>query len=229
MGIFTRVRDILSSNINAALDKAEDPEKLVKQMIREMEDTLVEIKAACAGAMAQKRKAEREQGQARRHANTWAERAELAMERGREELAREALYAKRRHTDDVEVLEAEAHKLGDVVDSYRGDIIQIEEKLQTARERQQVLVQRHIHAVHKRRAQEEIRKFDTSGVIVRFDQFQQRVERAEAAAEVETIGRNGRGSLEDEFKRMERDERIEKELNELKSKVRVKRTEPVFA
>jgi phage shock protein A len=229
MGIFTRVRDILSSNINAALDKAEDPEKLVKQMIREMEDTLVEIKAACAGAMAQQRKAQREKSQAQRHANRWAERAELAMERGREEMAREALYAKRRHMDDVEVLEGEARKLTEVVDSYRGDIIQIEEKLQTARERQQVLVQRHIHAVHKRRAQREIRKFDTSGVIVRFDQFQQRVERAEADAEVEAIGRNGRGSLEDEFTRMERDERIERELNELKSKVRTKRVEPVLA
>jgi phage shock protein A len=229
MGIFTRVRDILSANINAALDKAEDPEKLVKQMIREMEDTLVEIKAACAGAMAQQRKAQREQGEARRYANRWAERAEMAMDRGREELAREALYAKRRHQDDVEVLEAEAAKLGDVVESYRGDIIQIEEKLQTARERQQVLVQRHIHAVHKRRAQEEIRKFDTSGVIVRFDRITQRVERAEAEAEVAGFGRNGHGSLEDQFKRMERDERIERELSELKTRVRAKRSQPVLA
>jgi phage shock protein A len=205
MGIFTRVRDILSANINAALDKAEDPEKLVKQMIREMEDTLVEIKAACAGAMAQQRKAEREQSHARRLANRWSERAEL------------------------EVLEAEARKLGEVTDSYRGDIIQIEEKLQTARERQQVLVQRHIHAVHKRRAQEEIRKFDTSGVIVRFDRITQRVERAEAEAEVAGFGRNGRGPLEDEFTRMERDERIERELNELKARVRTKHAQPVLA
>ena len=216
MGIFTRVRDILSANINAALDKAEDPEKLVKQMIREMEDTLVEIKAACAGAMAQQRKAQREQGDAQRHANRWAERAEIALDRGRDEL-------------DVEVLEAEAQKLAEVVDSYRGDIIQIEEKLQTARERQQVLVQRHIHAIHNRRAQEEISKFDTSGVIVRFDRITQRVERAEAEAEVAGFGRNGRGSsLEDEFKRMERDERIERELSELKSKVRTKR-QPMLA
>jgi phage shock protein A len=229
MGIFTRVRDILSANINAALDKAEDPEKLVKQMIREMEDTLVEIKAACAGAMAQQRKAEREQSHARRLANRWSERAELALERGREELAREALYTKRRYLDDVEVLEAEARKLGEVTDSYRGDIIQIEEKLQTARERQQVLVQRHIHAVHKRRAQEEIRKFDTSGVIVRFDRITQRVERAEAEAEVAGFGRNGRGPLEDEFTRMERDERIERELNELKARVRTKHAQPVLA
>lgn len=229
MGIFTRVRDILSANINAALDKAEDPEKLVKQMIREMEDTVVEIKAACAGAMAQQRKAQREKTEAQRNVNRWAERAEMAMDRGREELAREALYAKRRHLDDVEVLEAEAAKLGDIVDAYRADIIQIEEKLQTARERQQVLVQRHIHAVHKRRAQEEIRKFDTSGVIVRFDQLQQRVERAEAEAEVAGIGRNGRGSLEQEFVRMERDERIERELSELKSRVRSKRVQPVLA
>jgi phage shock protein A len=229
MGVFTRVRDILNSNINAALDKAEDPEKLVKQMIREMEDTLVELKAACAGAMAQERKAAREESAARREAGHWADRAEMAVQRGREELAREALYAKRSLLDDAEVIAAERGKLDDVVTAYKNDIVTIEEKLGTARERQAVLVQRHIHAVHQRRAQREIRKFDTSGVIVRFDKFQERIERVEAAAEIETYGRPKARTLEEEFNTMERDEKIERELQDLKGRARAKTPQPALA
>jgi len=229
MGVFTRVRDILNSNINAALDKAEDPEKLVKQMIREMEDTLVELKAACAGAMAQERKAAREQATAQRQANHWADRAEMAVQRGREDLAREALYAKRSYLDDADVIEQESVKLAEIVSAYKADIVNIEEKLGTARERQAVLVQRHIHAVHKRRAQQEIRKFDTSSVIIRFDKFQERIDRVEAAASLEHYGRPKVRTLEDEFRSMERDENIERELNELKGRARTKIAQTVSA
>ena len=88
MGIFTRFRDIVSSNINAMLDRAEDPEKMIKLMIREMEDTLVEIKAACAGAMAEKKKVVRRLEEVRERANLWEERARLAVAKGRDDLAR---------------------------------------------------------------------------------------------------------------------------------------------
>ena len=96
MGIFTRVRDIISSNLNTMLEKAEDPEKLVKLMIREMEDTLVEIKASCAGAMAAKKKIERDSGEVKDRSQAWADKAQLAIDKGREDLAREALLEKRR-------------------------------------------------------------------------------------------------------------------------------------
>ena len=88
MGIFTRVRDIVGSNINAVLDKAEDPEKLVKHMIREMEDTLVELKAACAGAMASAKKADRDMEGVDAQIRHWEDRAELAVERNREVVPR---------------------------------------------------------------------------------------------------------------------------------------------
>ncbi len=104
MGIFTRFRDIVSANINAMLDRAEDPEKLIRLMIREMEDTLVELKASCACAMAETRKVERLLAEARDRERQWEDRAELAVRKGRDDLAREALTEKRRYADRAAAL-----------------------------------------------------------------------------------------------------------------------------
>ena len=99
MGIFTRVRDIISSNLNSMLSKAEDPEKLIRLMIQEMEDTLVEIKSSCAGAIATQKKLEREQTEVGKRVAQWDDRARLAVEKGREDLAREALTEKKRYRE----------------------------------------------------------------------------------------------------------------------------------
>ena len=107
MGIFTRFRDIISSNLSAMLDKAEDPEKLIRLMIREMEDTLVEIKASCAGVMAERKKAGRQLEEITRRSSYWEEKAGMAVEKGRDDLAREALHEKRRYTRRIDVLESE--------------------------------------------------------------------------------------------------------------------------
>ena len=228
MGIFTRVRDIVGSNINAVLDKAEDPEKLVKHMIREMEDTLVELKAACAGAMASAKKAGRDMEGVDAQIRHWEDRAELAVERNREELAREALTAKRHYQDDAETVHREVDELEELVGQYKSDIIQIEEKLGQARERQRVLVRRYKHAVHKKRAQQEIRKFDTSQVFVKFEEFTQRLDRAEAEADLVNFGRGQHKSLEQDFRDMEKDDSIEAELKRLKdAKAKRERPSPI--
>lgn len=215
MGIFTRVRDIISSNINAMLDKAEDPEKLVKLMIREMEDVLVEIKASCAGAMAQRKRMDRELDEVRRRAEQWGDKAQLAVNKGREDLAREALLEKRRYRSRVDSLEKEAAQCEDLINQYKSDIVQLEEKLTTAREKQRMLVQRHIHAQNKKRAENGIRKVDTSDAMIRFDQFESRIERMESEADLVNFGRKS-VTLEDEFRRIEGDEELERELAALK-------------
>lgn len=227
MGIFTRARDIVNSNINAALDKAENPEKLIRHMIHEMEDTLVEIKAACAGAMAGRKKAERDTDEAQSLINHWTERAELAVEHGRENLAREALRAKQRYQGEVETTQNVIDQLSGLVDQYKSDIVQIENKLQGAREKQRVLVQRHVHAVQHKRAQMEIRKLDTSNAMIRFDEFEQRLDRSEAESDLVNFGRPKPFSLEQEFVKMECDESIESELDALKAKVNKKQTTEV--
>lgn len=216
MGIFTRVRDIISANINAMLDKAEDPEKLVKLMIREMEDTLVEIKASCAGAMATKKKIQRELEGIKDRAEEWADKAQLAVDKGREDLAREALIEKRRFADRAAALEQEMVQCDALVAQYQNDITQLEDKLNGAREKQRVLVQRHVHAQGKVRAQRGIRKFDSSDAVARFDSFEERIDRMEADGDLVNYGR--KPTLDEEFRRLEDDEDIEKELEELKSK-----------
>ena len=216
MGIFSRMSDIISSNINSMLDKAEDPEKLVKMMIREMEDTLVEIKASCAGAMATKKRIQRELNTANARAREWGDKAQLAVDKGREDLAREALMEKKRYTEKVESLEKELEQCDALVNQYQSDIQKLEDKLSSARERQRVLVQRHIHAKGKKRAEEGIRKVDTSDAMVRFERFENRIERMEAEADLVNMGR--KPNLEDEFNRLKTDDSIDKELQELKNR-----------
>ncbi|GMU92870.1 MAG: phage shock protein A [Candidatus Hydrogenedentota bacterium] len=217
MGIFTRVRDIISSNINAMLEKAEDPEKMVKLMIREMEDTLVEIKASCAGAMATKKKIQRESDEVKRREKDWGEKAQLAVDKGREDLAREALIEKRRYRERAEAIEREAAHCDALVEQYQKDIMQLEDKLATAREKQRVLVQRHVHAQRKRQARENLRRADSADAFARFEGFEQRIERMEAEADLVNFGRK-EVSLEEEFAKLQGDEEIEKQLAELKAK-----------
>ena len=215
MGIFTRFRDIVSSNINAMLDRAEDPEKMIKLMIREMEDTLVEIKAACAGAMAEKKKLVRRLEEVRERADLWEERARLAVAKGRDDLAREALVEKRRFTSMMEKLDADAVEHDGLINQYQDDIQQLEDKLHKAREKQRMLVQRHIHATRARQAREEIRRADNYASIAKFDELEQRIERMEAEADLVNFGRQP--DLDEAFDDLRGDDDIEQELAAIKA------------
>ena len=215
MGIFTRFRDIVGSNINAMLDNAEDPEKMIRLMIREMEDTLVEIKASCAGVMANSKKIRRQIADAQARENDWEEKAELAVKKGRDDLAREALIEKRRYTRVADSLDDESKELTALVDKYKDHIRQLEDKLRTAREKNRILVQRHIHARKKRRAQEEIRRVDSSEAILKFDKFENRIERMESDADLVNFGK--KPTLEEKINDLLLDDEIEKELEALKS------------
>jgi phage shock protein A len=197
------------------LDRAEDPEKLIRLMIREMEDTLVELKSACAGVMAEAKKAERQRDEAGGRARFWADKAALAVGKGRDDLAREALVERRRYQQREEALERELGNHRSLSDQYQADIRQLEDKLKSAREKQRLLVQRHIHAERKRRAQEEIRRVDSAEAIFKFDELENRIERMEAEADLVNFGRTQ--DLEDQLDRLSVDEDIERELQSLKA------------
>ena len=216
MGVFTRFRDIISSNINSMLDHAEDPEKMIRLMIREMEDTLVEIKSSCAGVMANSKTVQRQVNEARKRENNWNDKAALAVSKGRDDLAREALVEKRRYSRKAEALENEFADLNALVEKYKDDIRQLEDKLRAAREKQRILVQRHIHATKKIRAEEEIRRMDSAETILKFNQFENRIERLESEADLVNVGKPS--TLEEKFDTLLADDEIENELAALKSK-----------
>ncbi len=215
MSIFTRFRDIISSNINAMLDKAEDPEKLIRLMIREMEDTLVEIKTACAGVMAGGKKIKRQLEGLAAKAHYWEEKAELAVNKGRDDLAREALGEKRKFNRRIETLENDLAEHDLIIEQYQDDIRQLEEKLKSARDKQRMLVQRHIHAKKKKQAQEEMRRIDSSETVMKFEELENHIERMEAEADLVNYGK--KTSLEEELERLSVDEEIENELQALKT------------
>ncbi|MES2569766.1 MAG: phage shock protein PspA [Verrucomicrobiota bacterium] len=217
MGIFTRFCDIVNSNINAMLEQAEDPDKMIRLMVQEMEETLIEIKASCAGAIAARKKSSRTLEELQNSAEGWESKARLAVEKGREELAREALIEKRRAVAGVQSMSKEVNELDAIVGKYQADICQLEEKLAGAREKQRVLVHRHIHANQKSRAQEQIRRVNTNATLLRFEQFEQRIDRMEAAADLVNYGQ--KQSLEEKFAALEREADIEKELKALQERV----------
>ena len=215
MGIFTRFRDIVSANINAMLDRAEDPEKLIKLMIREMEDTLVELKSSCAGTIANQKKVSRILEETRDKEAFWDNKAGLAVSRGRDDLARQALLEKRRYAQRCAAVEQELDELGAIVEQYKDDIQELENKLKSAREKQRMLVQRHIRAQRKKKAHQEIRRVDSAEVMNKFNEMESNIERMEAEADLVNYGR--KTNLEEAFEELSADDDIERQLRNLKS------------
>ena len=227
MGIFTRFRDIVGSNINSMLDRAEDPEKLIKLMILEMEDTWIELKAACAGVMADNKKIERRLQGLDRRVEYWESKANLAVQKRRDDLAREALLEKRRYAQRARSLTAELAEHNDLLAQYKDDIRQLEDKLKAAREKERLLVQRHIYVAGKMRAQEEIRRMDSADAIFKFEELEHRIDQMEAEADL--VNFSLEPTLENELERLSLDDEIEGELKALKKSAIDKMEERVDA
>jgi phage shock protein A len=197
------------------LDKAEDPEKMIKLMIHEMEDTLIELKSSCAGVIAGRKKVERKLEEIRGRKELWAERANLAVAKGRDNLAREALIEKRRFSVMAETLENELEEYGALVQQYQEDITELENKLNNAKEKKRVLVQRHRRATGKKRAQEDIRRSNSADTMARFDKLESRIEQMEAEAEL--VNMTKKPMVEEEFDNLASDDEIEIELAKIKA------------
>jgi len=218
MGVFTRLKDIINSNLNAMLDAAEDPDKLIRLMIQEMEDTLVEVKANCAGAIAARKRAEKAVASAETAIVTWEERARLALEKGREDLAREAIRERRRLEELRDAHAKEATGCDEVVARYKEDIGAVEAKLVDARQRHRLLVQRHKRAKTHERTRGVIERVTRYDAVTKFDQLEQRIERMEAFQEIEPDLQ--KPSLEEAFAALKEADAIEEELARLKREPR---------
>ena len=219
MGVFTRFKDIVGANINSLLDKAEDPEKMIRLMMQEMEDTMVELKSNCAEKMAVQKTLEREKSALEDMLKRWDGRAKLAVETGKDNLAREALHEKRTCQNQLDYLLKEQAHLEKIIAECRAHIVQLEEKLEQVSQKHRLLIQRGIHAQEKKRARETMSFATGAEAMRRFDDMETRIERMEAEADLAGTASARESELEKEFQRMETSSEVEDELAALKKKV----------
>ncbi len=216
MGIFSRFSDIVNANINAVLEKAEDPEKIIRLMIQEMEDTLVEIRSAAAKCIADRKELRRHTEYLEREIAEWQRRAELALRRERDDLARAALTEKQGIEDQVSKLKIEAGNLDHQMDKFNADITQLQSKLNDAKIRQRSIVIRHKTAKSQLSARRHIHDDRIDEMLFRFENAERRIDQVESEAEAVAMGRNR--PLADEIEDLESDDRVEAELARMKSK-----------
>ena len=223
MGIFSRFSDIVNANINAVLEKAEDPEKIIRLMIQEMEDTLVEIRSAAAKCIADRKESSRHIEFLEREKEEWTRRAELAVRREREDLARAALSEKQAIEDKVESLKLEMESLDGQLEKFNSDITQLQSKLNDAKARQRSIVIRHKTATSQLTARKHIHSDQIDEMLFRFENAERRIDRVESESESLVMGRTR--NLADEIEGLEDDDRVEAELAEMKSKLEVNEEE----
>jgi phage shock protein A len=202
MGIFSRFMDIVNANINALLDKAEDPEKMVRLMLQEVEDTLIELKASCAGEMAKKASAERHLKEVEALIERWLQRAELALSK--------ALLEKHRSQADLERLKEEVASLDKEVSKCKDDITKLEEKLATLRAKHKNIVEHPSEQAKVKVSREDLQRSTNE----RFEQMEQQIDRMETNA----FGERAARDLEEKFINLEQMDEVEAELEALKKR-----------
>ncbi|MDR3204763.1 MAG: PspA/IM30 family protein [Deltaproteobacteria bacterium] len=215
--VFSRFTDIISSNINAMLDKAENPKKMIKLIISEMEDTLVEIKAATAEAMAAKVHLDKEMSQVEQNKDLWLNRARQAVAKQRDDLARVALTEKKAAEEALETVGCQLKELESVIARHHDEIDQLEARISQARQSEKLITLRQTQAQGSLKVSDQFKRYDINASKLKLDRLDQKLGRLEAAAELERHHRSRNlpeTDLESEFKKL--DDSIEIELESLK-------------
>lgn len=222
MGIFSRFADIINSNISALLDKAEDPEKMVRLIIQEMEDTLVEVRSTSAKVLAEKKELLRRISKVQAQVQDWQDKAELALSKDREDLAKAALTEKQKASELVATLEQELVMVEEQIARLKEEVNLLQEKLADAKVRQKTIIMRKQTASSRLDVKRQLDSSKIDNAMNKFEQYERRVEGLESQVEAYDLG--NKKSLSDEFAALEAEDSVTAELEALKAKVKGNKT-----
>ncbi len=216
MGIFSRFTDIVNSNINAILDKAEDPEKMVRLIIQEMEDTLVEVRSTSARTIAEKKELTRRIDRLKAQTDEWQEKAELALSKEREDLARAALVEKKKSTEAANVIEQELAHIEEHISKLQQEVTTLQEKLADAKARQKAIILRQRSAESRLEVKRTLNSSKVDDALNRFERYETKIDGLESQIDAYDLGKK---SLSDEIDQLQEEGKVDDELAELKKQM----------
>ncbi|WP_261843439.1 phage shock protein PspA [Aliamphritea ceti] len=222
MGIFSRFQDIVNANLTSLLDRAEDPKKMIRQMIQEMEDTLIEVRSTSAKIIADKKELERRIQMLQDEANDWLNKTELAISKGREDLAKGALIEKRRAEEAVEAGDNELTFLSEQLNVLNDEISQLQEKLASAKGKQKELLLREQTGKSRLEIRKKTNRETLNRAFEKFEQYERRLDDLEGQVESYDMGKTHKTNLADEINDLAAADDIERELDAIKSKINSK-------
>ena len=218
MGVFSRISDIVNSNINAILDRAQDPEKIIRLIIQEMEDTMVEVRSSTVKTIAEQKELQRRIRQLQKDCEEWQGKAELALTKGREDLAKGALQVKNRINQEIAALEQRHAQVEEGLAKQSDDLVALQQKLADAKAREAAMIARHTAASNRLKIRGSMYDERVTDAYLRFEQVERALDELEGKVEVYDIGGKSR-SVAEELANLEADHHVETELEALKAKM----------
>lgn len=216
MGIFSRFSDIVNSNINALLDKAEDPEKMVRLIIQEMEDTLVEVRSTSARTIAEKKELQRVVNRLESEVAEWQGKAELALSKDRDDLARSALIERQKAADQAAAVSKDIANLDEHINKLQDEVSQLQEKLADAKARQKSMLMRQQTVASRLEVKKTLDSTRLNDAMYKFERYEAKIDSLEAQVEAYDLGKK---TLRDEFAELAAQDKIDSELAALKAKM----------
>ncbi|MFT2110031.1 phage shock protein PspA [Marinomonas sp. 2405UD68-3] len=219
MGIFSRMTDIINSNLTALLDKAEDPQKMIRMMIQEMEETLVEVRSSSARVIADRKTTGRRLDKMRQESSEWENKAMLAIEKGREDLARAALNEKQQVEQEIDIVDEELRALDEHLTHLNEEVGQLQTKLTDAKAKQKTMLMRQSSVESRLRVKRQNNKADIDNAFEKFERFERRMDDLEGQIESMDLGEDTKTDLKSQIDSLKNDDKINDELARLKEKM----------
>jgi phage shock protein A len=229
MGIFSRISDIVNSNLNALCDSAEDPEKMIRLIIQEMEDTLVEVRSASARVIADQKTASRRRDRIAAEVSNWEDKARLAVSKGRDDLAKAALQERRVVEDTLRIVEGELTSSGDQIGQLNEEIGQLQQKLDDAKAKQKAILLRAKTVQSRVQVKNQVQRKELDDAFARFEGFERKVDNLEGELQAMDLGRNTASSLAAEIDALGEADWLEEELARIKGSLEEVSSEPAKA